>query len=325
MSELRWHPLLEQWVITATHRQERTFFPPDDYCPLCPTKPGGFPTEVPAEEYDLVTFENKFPSLRRNAPEPAVEGTELYKVRRANGVCEVVLYSSEHTGSLTDKSVEKIEDLIQVWTDRYNELGALEYVDYVFMFENKGREIGVTLVHPHGQIYAYPFIPPVIEKELSASLKHKEKTGRCLLCDVLAEEMKDGRRLVVEDEHFVAFVPFYARYPYEVHILPKEHRLSLPEFSGAEKKSLAKVLKSVLLKYDNLWGMSFPYMMVVHQKPTDGNPHDSYHFHIEFYPPYRTKEKLKYLAGSESGAGVYINDTLAEEKAKELRETEPRS
>lgn len=325
MSELRWHPLLEQWVITATHRQDRTFFPPDDYCPLCPTKNGGFPTEIPSEDFDLVTFDNKFPSLRRCPPEPAVEETALYKVRPAAGVCEVVLYSPEHVGTLTDKTEREIEKLVCVWTDRYAELGALEYVDYVFIFENKGREIGVTLAHPHGQIYAYPFIPPVIEKELGACRKHTEKTGRCLLCDVLAEEMKDGRRIVASNDHFVAFIPFYARYPYEVHILSREHKLSLADFGEAEQGSLARMLKTILLKYDNLWGISFPYMMVLHQKPTDGEPHDYYHFHIEFYPPYRTKEKLKYLAGSEAGAGVFINDTLAEEKAQELRDTSPKT
>ncbi|MGB9588701.1 MAG: galactose-1-phosphate uridylyltransferase, partial [Armatimonadota bacterium] len=147
MSELRWHPLLEQWVITATHRQERTFFPPDDYCPLCPTHEGSFPTEVPLPDYELVTFENKFPSLRRCPPEPAVQETDLFKVRPASGVCEVVLYSPEHTGSLTDKSEVEIERLIHVWTDKYLELGALDFVDYVFVFENKGKEIGVTLTH----------------------------------------------------------------------------------------------------------------------------------------------------------------------------------
>ena len=324
MSELRWHPLLEQWVITATHRQERTFFPPDDYCPLCPTKEGGIPTEVPLPYYELVTFENKFPSLRRCPPEPAVEGTDLFKVRPAIGVCEVVLYSPEHTGTLTDKSELEIERLIHVWTDKYLELGALDFVDYVFIFENKGKEIGVTLTHPHGQIYAYPFIPPVIATELRASRRYKRKTGNCLICDIIAEELKDGRRVVVQNSDFVAVVPFYARYPYEVHIMPLEHRRCLPEFSDEEKRSLAKILKIVLLKYDNLWGFSLPYMMVMHQKPTDGKAHGYYHFHIEFYPPYRTKDKLKYLAGSESGAGVFINDTLAEEKAKEIRETEPR-
>ena len=310
-------------MITATHRQERIFFPPDDYCPLCPTKEGGFPTEVPADDYELVVFENKFPSLHRQPPEPVVEGKGLYKVRPAAGVCEVVLYSPEHVGTLTDESEEEIERLIHVWTDRYVELGELNFVDYVFIFENKGKEIGVTLAHPHGQIYAYPFIPPVIKKELDSSRKYERRTGKCLLCDILAEELEDGRRLVAQNEHFAAFVPFYARYPYETHIVSKAHRLCLPEFAEVERRSLAKILKTLLLKYDNLWGFSFPYMMVMHQKPTDGKAHGYYHFHIEFYPPYRTKEKLKYLAGSESGAGVFINDTLAEEKAKELREAEP--
>ena len=317
--------MLEQWVITATHRQERTFFPPDDYCPLCPTKEGGLPTEVPTPDYEMVTFDNKFPSLKRNPPEPAIEGDDLYQVRPAAGVCEVVLYSPEHLGSLTDKSEEEIENLVYVWTDRYKELGKLEFVDYVFIFENKGKEIGVTLNHPHGQIYAYPFIPPIIDRELNASKKHKRKTGKCLMCDILEREMEDGRRLVAGNEHFQAIIPFYARYPYEVHIVAKEHRRCLPEFSAEEKKSLANMLKIVLEKYDNLWGFSLPYMMVLHQKPTDGKAHGYYHFHIEFYPPYRTKDKLKYLAGSESGAGVFINDTLAEEKAKELRETNPKT
>lgn len=316
MSELRWHPMLEQWVITATHRQDRTFFPPDDYCPLCPTAEGGFPTEVPRTEYELVTFENKFPSLRKNPPEPAVEATELYKVDLAAGICEVVLYSQNHTATLADSTTEEIEHLIDVWTDRYLALGALDYVDYVFIFENKGKEIGVTLNHPHGQIYAYPFIPPIVQQELKASKKYKKKTGRCLLCDIVDEEMKDGRRIVAQNDHFVSFVPFFARYPYEVHITSKEHRKSLAEFDIDEKKALADALKTVITKYDNLWGISFPYMMVMHQKPTDGKKHGYYHFHIEFYPPYRTPNKLKFLAGSESGAGVYINDTLAEEKAK---------
>ena len=323
LSELRWNPLLEQWVVTATHRQERTFFPPDDYCPLCPTKEGGFPTEVPLPDYELVTFDNKFPSFHRNPPEPAVEGTDLYKVRPAAGVCEVVLYSPDHNSSLAEKTEEEIERLVYVWTDRYIELGNLDYVDYVFIFENKGKEIGVTLNHPHGQIYAYPFIPPIVDRELSASRSHMEKHGSCLLCDIIKEEVRDTMRIVAKNNHFIAFIPFYARYPYEVHILHNEHKLSLAEFDADEKHSLASILKVVMSKYDNLWGISFPYMMVMHQAPVDGKPHDYYHFHIEFYPPLRTQTKLKYLAGSESGAGVFINDTLAEEKAEELRTTAP--
>lgn len=319
VSELRWNPLLGQWVATATHRQDRTFLPPADYCPLCPTKPGGFPTEVPASTYDIVAFENRFPSLQPDPPTPAVAGTELYPVRPAQGVCEVILYSPHHTSTLATEPVTQIYKLIQVWTDRFRELSALEYVKYVFIFENKGEAIGVTLHHPHGQIYAYPFIPPHILTELQESRAHHEKTGRCLLCDILKEERRDGRRIILENDSFAAYIPFFARWPYEVHISPQRHAQALTDFSEAEQQDLALLMKSLLVAYDKLFDISLPYMMVIHQRPTDDENYDSYHFHIEFYPPLRTKTKLKYLAGSETGAGMFINDTLAEEKAAELR------
>lgn len=319
MSELRWNPLMGEWVATATHRQERTFMPPADFCPLCPTKPGGFPTEVPESDYDLVVFENRFPSLRPEPPEPAVEATELYPVRPGQGVCEVVLYSPRHTSTLAEEPVEQIYKLIQVWTDRFTELGALPFVDYVFEFENKGEAIGVTLHHPHGQIYAYPFVPPRIERELEQSRAHHQSTARCLLCDITGEERRDGRRVVAENDSFIAYVPFFARYPYEVHIASTRHLQALTDMSEAEQRNLASLLKMVLVAYDRLFNLSFPYMMVLHQRPTDGAVYDYYHFHIEFYPPLRTATKLKYLAGSETGAGMFINDTLAEEKAAELR------
>ena len=319
MSELRWNPLLGEWVATATHRQERTFLPPADFCPLCPTMPGGFPTEVPEETYDIVVFENRFPSLRPDPPPPAVEGTQLYPVRPGQGVCEVVLYSPNHTTTLAAEPVEQIHKLVQVWADRFRELGALPFVEYVFIFENKGEAIGVTLHHPHGQIYAYPFTPPRVARELEQSRAHKEKTGRCLVCDIVAEEKRDGRRVVAEGNSFVAYTPFFARYPYEVHVASSRHLQALTDMSDSEKRDLAEILKSVLVAFDRLFDISFPYMMVLHQRPTDGDNYDFYHFHIEFYPPLRTAAKLKYLAGSETGAGVFINDTLAEEKAAELR------
>jgi UDPglucose--hexose-1-phosphate uridylyltransferase len=323
MSELRWNPVLEEWVITATERQERTFLPPKDYCPLDPTKPGGFPTEIPRATYQIVAFENKFPSLRPHPPEPAVTGDDLYPVAPAQGVCEVIVYTPQHEGTLTDRSVLEIEELIYVWTDRTEELGREPFIDYVFIFENKGEVIGVTLNHPHGQIYAFPFIPPRIQRELDSAARHQERTGRCLFCDIIADERRDGRRIVIESEGFVAAVPFFARWPYEVHLWSRRHLGSLPEMTAGEKRDLARVLKTLLLKYDHLWGFSLPYMMVMHQRPTDGRPHESYHWHIEFYPPYRTPNKLKYLAGVESGAGTFINDTLAEEKAAELRAASP--
>lgn len=319
MSELRWNPLLEEWVVTATHRQERTYHPPPNYCPLCPTAPGGFPTEVPADHYEIVVFENKFPSYRTPAPIPAVEGNELHPVALSAGVCEVVLYSPEHNTTLADQSIEHLHHLVRVWRDRYESLGARAEVKYVFIFENKGEVIGVTLAHPHGQIYGFPFIPAKIEKELAASCAHFDRTARCLICDVMADEKQDGRRIVDENEAFLAVIPFYARYPYEVHIFAKRHLQAMSDFTTEEERALAQMLKSVIVKYDHLFGFSFPYMMVIHQRPTDGADYGYYHFHIEFYPPHRTATKIKYLAGVESGAGTFINDTLPEEKAAEMR------
>lgn len=319
MSELRWNPLLGEWLATATDRQERTFHPPPDYCPLCPTKPGAFETEVPEPDYDVVVFENKFPSLRQDPPKPAVESSDLYPVRPAQGVCEVVLYSPDHNATLAGLPARQYLKLILAWTDRYKALGELDFVKYIFMFENKGKEIGVTLSHPHGQIYAYPFIPPQIVRELNQSLRHFEASGNCLLCDILEREWNDGTRMVVENENFAAYIPFFARWPYEVHILPKRHVQSFLDFNEVEQIDLATIMKQLLVAYDGVFNKSMPYMMNIHQAPTDGMIYDHYHFHIEFYPPLRQADKLKYLAGSETGAGVFINDTLAEEKASELK------
>lgn len=319
MSELRWNPVLGEWVVTATHRQDRTYHPPDGFCPLCPTRQGAFPTEVPAEDYEIVVFENKYPSFRPAPDGPAVDGDDLYQVRPSQGVCEVVLYSSDHKGSLGGLAVVDIARLVDVWADRYAELGRLEYIDYVLIFENRGEAIGVTLDHPHGQIYAFPYVPPRPARELENAADYWRGTGRCLFCDILKKEVADGRRLVAENDGFVAFVPFFARYPYEVHLLPRQHATSMLEFSEDQRWNLARMLKVVLQKYDRLFGFPLPYTMVMHQAPTDGQEYGYYHFHIEFCPPNRTATKLKYLAGCETGAGTFINDTLPEEKAAELR------
>lgn len=326
MSELRWNPTTEEWIITATQRQDRTFFPPPDYNPLAPTKPGGFPTEVPAPTYEIVVFENKFPSLRREPPVPAVESSDFEPVLPAQGVCEVVCYTPQADTELAKLPVEKIEQLVHVWADRFETLSAYPFVKYVYMFENKGKEIGVTLAHPHGQIYAYPFIPPIPAKEIAAARKHRDKTGRNLFDDIITEEKQDGRRVVTENAHFLAIVPFYARYPYEVHIIAKDLRPAIVDFDDAERRSLAEIMKTVMAKYNNLFNKSMPYIMLMHQRPSDGTSADYAftRFHIEFYPPYRTADKLKYLAGSEAGANVFINDTLPETTAQTLRDLEPR-
>jgi UDPglucose--hexose-1-phosphate uridylyltransferase len=319
MSELRYNPLLGEWLATATHRQDRTFLPPADFCPLCPTKPGKFPTEVPEPDYDIVAFENRFPSLKRNPETPAIESDGIYRVEPSVGVCEVVLYSPNHNTSLAGEPVERIHRLVRVWRDRFESLERHDFVKCIFIFENKGEAVGVTLHHPHGQIYAYPFVPPVVAKELVQTEKYFRENQRCLLCDVVDKELEFEKRIVASNESFAAYVPFFARYPYEVHIAARNHREALSDFTTKDERDLAEILKQVLAAFDRLFDRSFPYIMAIHQRPSDGGNYEHYHFHIEFYPPMRTADKLKYLAGSEAGAGMFINDTLPETTAERLR------
>jgi UDPglucose--hexose-1-phosphate uridylyltransferase len=321
---LRWNPVLEEWIVVAPERQERTFLPPAAYCPLCPTRDASWPTEVPSDEYELVVFENRFPTFRRDAPK-AGSARKPFAAERARGASEVVLYSPEHEASLGELPARQAERLVEVWTDRYRELAARREVAYVLIFENRGEEIGVTLTHPHGQIYAFPFVPPQAQRELSAAARYRRAHKRCLHCDIVAPEVKARERIVAANEGFVAFVPFFARWPYEVHVVSREHRGSLLELSEEEQRDLAALLRTVLQKYDHLWGAPMPFAMVMHQRPADGKRYPGCHLHIEFTPPYRSRGKLKYLAGCETGAGTFINDTRAEETAAELRWAEPRT
>jgi UDPglucose--hexose-1-phosphate uridylyltransferase len=322
LNQLRWDPTLQEWVAYATHRQDRTFLPPAEYCPLCPTKPGGFPTEVPRESYDIVVFENKFPSFTPDAPEPEEPGTALTPTAPGRGVAEVVLYSDDHDATLAGMSERHIRNLVEVWVDRYEELGFLDFVNYVFIFENKGEAIGVTLHHPHGQIYGYPFVPPRPARELNAAREYRsEHEGRCVHCDLLSQEHEDGRRLISKGEHFTAFIPFYAHFPYEVHLYARRCVHSIADLRAEERRDMARLLKRLLVGYDRLFGFSLPYMMVMHQAPTDGEDYEGVaHFHVEFYPPNRTADKLKYLASSETGGGAFIVDALPEQTAETLRQ-----
>ncbi|CAN5793116.1 galactose-1-phosphate uridylyltransferase [soil metagenome] len=321
MNELRWDPTLREWGAYATRRQDRTFLPPAQYCPLCPTKAGGFPTAIEREHYDIVVFENKFPSFALDAGVPDEPGSALTPTAPGRGVCEVVVYSDDHDATLASMGERRIKNLLEVWADRYRELGAREEVKYVFIFENKGEAIGVTLHHPHGQIYGFPFVPPRPAKELQAASEYREHNGgSCLHCDLLSQEHEDGRRVVAKGEHFTAFIPFYAHFPFEAHIYARRCVPSMADLGTEERRDLASVLKRLLVGYDSLFGFSLPYMMVMHQAPTDGGDHRGVaHFHIEFYPPNRTGDKLKYQAGSETGAGAFIMDVLPEDSAATLR------
>ncbi len=338
MSELRFNELRGEQVAYAIHRQDRTFLPARDHCPLCPTHPGGPETEIPLPAYEIAVFDNRFPAF-----EPP------------HGAAEVVVYSDDHDASFGTLAPERAEALMWVWRHRYLELGARADVEYVFIFENRGVEVGVTLHHPHGQIYGYPFLPPVPALEQAAD----ERQGGCAPCALLARELADGRRMLHTDDHVLAYVPEAARWPYEVHVTMREHRASLLDCSAVELRLLAETLQRVVRGFDALFARPFPYVMAVHQAPTPPatpgggighagmlpgvretvgaeampGPRDmgaadvpatadapGGHLHVEFYPPLRTAEKLKYLAGSEQGAGAFISDVLPEDSAAELRE-----
>jgi UDPglucose--hexose-1-phosphate uridylyltransferase len=315
MTELRWNPTVREWVSTASHRQGRPQMP-KDWCPFCPGS-----GRVP-DKYEVYIYPNDFPAFSIPAPEPAIKGDDFYKVRRSHGKCDVVLYHPDHHASLPKLPVDHLVKLVRLWRKRFLELKATPGIRYVMIFENKGAVIGVTMPHPHGQIYAFPLIPPRLEKELAAARAHQRTHKRCLFCDILKKERRGGKRIIAENDAFTAFIPFYARWPFEVHIFSRRHLGTLEALQPSEERSLAEILKWVTLKYDNLYQMSFPYMMVLHQAPTRGQ-YPFFHFHIEFYPPHRSKDKLKYLASVESGAGTFLNDSLAEEKAAELRAIPP--
>lgn len=316
--ELRWNAMLGEWVIVATHRQGRTFLPPDAHCPLCPTIRPDVPTDVPAADFEVAVFENRFPSFRPDAPLEGSSGAGV--VAPAAGASEVVVYSPNHEAGLAELPEIWTRRLVEVWADRYEELGSRDEVRYVFIFENRGKEVGVTLTHPHGQIYAFPFVPPRVVQERAAFRGYADdNSGRCLLCDTVALAAKDGQRVVVESDAFIAYVPFAARWPYETHIVAREHRRSLLALTPAERDDLARVYRELLRAYDALWGVPMPYIMTMHQAATDSSESLADHLHIEFTPPYRARDRLKYLAGCETGAGTFINDTLPEETAAELR------
>jgi len=322
--ELRWNPRLGEHVIVSTGRQDRTFLPPLEHCPLCASVPGERVTEIPAARFEIAVFENRFPSFRADAP-PVANDAPLERRARAAGACEVIVYTPDHDATLHALSPAQARHLVDVWAHRYEELAARDGIAYVFIFENRGKEIGVTLTHPHGQIYAFPFVPPVAEIERMMSDAHTRSTGSaCLACDVLAEELSHGRRIIAEAPGFVAYVPFAARLPYEVHVAATGHRPSLLDLSSPERDALASVLQRVQATYDALWGFPMPYTMSMHQRAPGSAEHPGDHFHVEFAPPYRTKDKLKYLAGVETGAGTFINDTSPEETAGELRDAAAR-
>lgn len=292
----RWNPLRREWVLVAAARQARTFLPERADCPLCPSR-DGHSTEIPATRFDAAVFENRFPAMVPPRP--------------SGGTCEVVVYTDAHEGSFATLPPERLALLAEIWTDRYRELSLRPGIRYVFIFENRGEQVGVTLHHPHGQIYAYQFVPPVAVAEL------RRRRG-CLQCQLIKDEITGRRRVLIRERGLVAYIPGYARWPFEVHVATRPHLGALPDLSAAARIGFLSAMQRVARAYDRLFDTAMPYMMALHQAPT-GRRNEQAHLHAEFYPLLRDRGKLKYLAGSESGAGVFINDTLAEESADRLR------
>lgn len=319
IGQLRLDPLLNEWIIYAEHRQNRAFLPPKNLCPLCPSREDSL-TEIPEANYQVVVFDNKNPSLAQTQSAwrmPEEVGIETAGVE-AVGKCEVICFSDEHEGSFGSLSLERMGLALSALRDRTAEISKLDHIVQVFPFENRGQEVGVTIHHPHGQIYAYSYLTPRTEKMSAVAQKHFDKTGRVLLDDVVAREIKDRVRITAENEEWIAYVPYAARYPFEIHVAPKKSVRDLTELSEAQMASYPEIAKTVLLQLDGVFGVPMPYMSAWHQAPVSQG-RDVLRLHWQITSIRRAKDKLKYLAGSESAMGAFVMDMSPEKVAEQLK------
>jgi UDPglucose--hexose-1-phosphate uridylyltransferase len=328
--EERWHPLREEWVIVAAHRQNRPWTGATSQtrmaelpeyagdCYLCPGNERISGIKNPHYS-SIYLFDNDHPCVSFDSPEELEKPSGIYLNRPAHGISRVVCYSPKHNLSLSQLDTDQVFDLLTVWKEQYIELGSLKEISHVLTFENRGEIVGVSNPHPHCQIYGTNFVFKTIENEVRASRNFYSETGKILFQEILRSEYEDGRRIICQNGGAVAFIPFFARYAYEVFVAPKAAHSSLISMSEDELRDLAAVLQQVTIKMDNLWRMPFPYVMVLHQPPTDGRDYSTFGFHIEFHPPLRKPDLQKFLAGPEIGGGNFLSDTSPEEKADELK------
>ena len=316
-TELRFDRTTGQWVIIAALRQDRTYKPPPDQCPLCPG-PTGLTSEVPATDYDVVVFENRFPSLSGAGSMPSLPLGDEFASAPGNGRCEVICFSSNHTGSFADLETAHARLVVDAWRHRTADLMAIPGVEQVFCFENRGDEIGVTLSHPHGQIYGYPYLTPRTAAMLHQASEYRVSHGGNLFADLLAREVYDGSRVVARTDLFTAFVPFAARWPVEVHIYPNRFVHNLLELAAAELDDFARVYLDVLRRFDRMYSRPLPYISALHQFADTDAQRDGY-FHVELMSIRRSAVALKYLAASESAMDAFISDVTPEAVAERLR------
>ena len=324
LSVIRYDQLRGEWVIIARHRQDRTYLPSADHCPFDPSAPGRL-TEIPAPHYEVAVFENRFPSVAGIGDDSA-DGTDprptgpadLHLTRPGTGRCEVVCFSEDHSGSFADLTPAQAAVVMAAWTDRSAALAARAGVEQVYCFENRGREIGVTLTHPHGQIYAYPFVTPRTARMLAMAGQYHSETGRNLFDDVVEAELSDPVRVVLAGEHWVGFVPYAAHWPYEVHLYPRRRVPDLQALTTAERDEFCVMYLDLLRRFDRLFGIPAPYISAWHQAPVRAG-REQFALHLELFTIRRGPDKLKYLAGSESGMGAFTSDIAPEAAAAALR------
>lgn len=314
MAELRWNPLSKEWIMIASHRQARPQMP-KNWCPFCPGS-----GRVP-DKFDVYRYPNDFPALSKTPPEPDdVSSDSLFEVAPSYGVCEVLLYSSEHNGSVCRLSDAHVHKLARMWREVFVDFRADPSIKYVYIFENRGAPVGVTMPHPHGQAYGYPFVPKRLEEEMYSAKEYLEQNGTCLYCDLLKAESGDGRRVIFINDYFTVYVPFFSQVVYGAHVMANRHLPDISAMSEAELDALGETVRAVSGMYDNLFDLELPYMMCMHNAPVNPSDlEDAFHFHIEFIPPMRSGTVQQFFASSETGAGAWCNPSSPEEKAAELR------
>ncbi len=314
MAELRYNPITSDWLMVASNRQNRPQMPAD-WCPFCPGS-----GKVPDEGYRVLRYPNDFPILSTNPPTPDQVAHGLFRTAPSYGRCEVLLYSDRHNAAFSELDDSHVHQLAQMWKEIYQEYSLDKNIKYIYIFENRGECVGVTMPHPHGQVYGYSFLPQKIKIKEANAKEYFEKNGHCLFCDMLKEELDDGRRIIAENEHFVLYVPFAPQTAYSTHIMPKRHIPSLAAMDEAELNALGEMVRNASAMYDALFDMPFPYMMCMNNAPPGQEYEDHFHFHLEFIPPMRSADKQQFFAASETGVGAWGNPTCPEEKAAELQQ-----
>lgn len=307
----RYNPLLDEWILVSPQRAGRPWQGQtekraeenrpvhDENCYLCPGNVRINGDKNP-QYTGVYVFDNDFGSLMKDEVESSVESSGFFTIQPERGINRVICFSENHSLTLPEMEINNIEKVVEVWQKQYEELGSLDYINHVQIFENKGQMMGCSNPHPHGQIWAQSSIPSIVSRTQENLKRYSEQNGTSLLEDYVKKECKAGERIILENEDFVALVPFWAVWPYETMIVSKRKIENLLHFSETEKLSLASVIKDLTTKYDNLFEISFPYSAGIHQSPTDGKPHPEWHFHMHFYPPLlRNAEVKKFMVGYE--------------------------